>query len=157
MTKTKRIAKLNTLSPVNNCCELVASYFPFPLPNNIKREIERLCKSGVPELEIANHLVRQYFRSRKDDVKALHDAIANELRSSSPNPVKISSLRVTALSYEYNDTAWQELLEEILQNLQIGDHEVSLIFSEFLIGKIKDIKQAEAWNARRLKRNIQQG
>jgi len=111
----------------------------------------------VPELEIANHLVRQYFRSRKDDVKALHDAIANELRSSSPNPVKISSLRVTALSYEYNDTAWQELLEEILQNLQIGDHEVSLIFSEFLIGKIKDIKQAEAWNARRLKRNIQQG
>lgn len=148
---------MNALSPVNNCCELVASYFPSPLPNHIRQEIERLCKLGVSELDIVNFLLRQYFRSRTHDVEALHDAIANELRSSSPNPVKISSLRVTALSYEYNDTAWQELLEEILQNLQIGDHEVSLLFAEFLIGKIKNFKQAEAWNARRLKRNIQQG
>lgn len=151
-----RIVKLNAIPLVTQCCELVASYFPFPLPNHIKREIERLCISGVPELEIANHLVRQYFIFRTDEVKAQHDAIANELRSSSPNPVKISSLRATALSYAYNDAAWQALLDEILQNLQIGEHEVSLLFPEFLSGTIRSLKQAEAWNARRLKRGMQQ-
>lgn len=152
-----RIVKLNAIPPVTQCCELVASYFPFPLPDRIKREIERLCKSGLPELEIANHLVRQYFIYRTDEVKAQHDAIANELRSSSPNPVKISSLRATALSYAYNDAAWQTLLEQILQKLQIGEHEVSLLFSEFLSGTIKNLKQAEAWNERRLERNMKQG
>lgn len=119
---------MNAIPPVNQCCELVASYFPFPLPNQIKREMERLCKSGLPELEIANHLVRQYFTSRTDEVKARNDAIANELSSSSPNPDAVSSFRASALSYAYSEEAWQILLEQALQKLRLGEPEVLLLF-----------------------------
>lgn len=154
MTKTTRIAKLNALSPVSHCCELVASYFPSPLPNQIKQEIERLCKLGVSELDIVNFLFRQYFRSRTHDVEALHDAIADELCSSSPNPDVVSSFRAIALSYAYNEEAWQTLLEQALQKLRLGEFEVFLLFSEFLSGRVKNITQAEAWNAHRLEKNM---
>lgn len=148
-----RIVKLNAIPAVTQCCELVASYFPSPLPNHIKQEIERLCKLGVSELDIVNFLLRQYFRFRAHDVEALHDAIADELRSSSPNPDVVSSFRSIALSYAYSEEAWQTLLEQALQKLRLGESEVFLLFSEFLSGRVKNITQAEAWNARRLEKN----
>ncbi|HEL3005869.1 TPA: hypothetical protein UM358_000456 [Stenotrophomonas maltophilia] len=136
---------MNATIALNECCDQVKLYFPSPLPNEIEREIQRLCKSGILPLEIVNHILRRYFKDRKEDVRKYNIMIENELNKPSPNPMEVESLRQCIGAISWSNSNWQKILEEILSTYNLDGSQIAEIFSEYTSGRITNVNQTMAW------------
>lgn len=140
-----RRKNLNATIALTECCDQVQLYFPSPLPNEIEREIRRLCKLGILPLEIVNHILRKYFKDRKEDVRKYDIMIEDELEKPSPNPMKIEKLRQCIGAMSWSNSNWQKILEEILSTYNPDESQIAEIFSEYTSGRITNVNQARTW------------